>query len=453
VDSIGAPLLAGAVAASTTEDTGSASIDLLAGASDPDGSALRVENLDWHNSPGTGLPPGFTLGPDGRTLLVNTSDPAFQSLAQGRSRIFDFDYDVVDSSGARTTQSARITVAGTNDGPVAAADSRSVAEGTTTSVSGRFSGVLGNDTDPDDRETALLVVDAVQSGSGAMVPVPESGLTISGQYGILTIYRDGGYAYQASNAEGLSTGSQVDDVFTYRVIDPNGASSSAALRLTVIGANDAPNAVGDTNSVVEDGAVSATTRPAGVLGNDTDPDTGETETLVVDAVRPGSASNLSSVPTTGLTVAGEYGALTINRDGTYSYAASNADRLAQGSTGTDTFVYRTADRSGGVAEASLTFTVTGRNDAPTARPNARSVTEDQSAAGNVLTDGCARQRPGRGHGLTVYGISRVLERVGTFTTGGSITSPYGRLTINPDGPIPTLPTIGRAGPGRGQHRE
>jgi VCBS repeat-containing protein len=164
VESIGAPILTGTVAAIMEEDSGSASIDLLAGASDPDGSALRVENLDWHNSPGSGLPPGFSLGPDGRTLVVNTSHPAFQSSAQGQSRVFAFDYEVVDASGARTTQSARITVAGTSDAPVVA--SAIADQGLAEDTAWSFQVPAGTFTDVDG--PALTYAATLADGSGLL---------------------------------------------------------------------------------------------------------------------------------------------------------------------------------------------------------------------------------------------------------------------------------------------
>ena len=69
---------------------------------------------------------------------------------------------------------------------------------------------------------------------------------------------------------------------------------------------------------------------------------------------------------------GALGTLTLNPDGSYSYAANRADALAAGVTATDTFTYTVADAVGNTDTADLVVTVTGVNDAPTgthARPD------------------------------------------------------------------------------------
>src|SRR5262249_23846303 len=137
---------------------------------------------------------------------------------------------------------------------------------------------------------------------------------------------------------------------------------------------------------------SAATRSAGVLGNDTDPDTGETSTLVVSAIRVGTSGTLT--PLTGGTaiVNGTYGTLTIYSDGTYSYTPNNAaaEALPQGgSPATDFFTYTAKDVHGATATSTLTFNITGQNDAPVAVADVASATEDalpNTVNGNVLTN-------------------------------------------------------------------
>jgi VCBS repeat-containing protein len=297
VESAGAPVLTGPVAGAATEDSGTAAIDLLAGASDPGGSALHIEGLDWHNSPGTGLPPGFSLAPDGHTIVVDTSNAAFQSLGQGQSRVFDFDYEVVDASGAKTTQSARITVTGTNDGPVAQANTSSVSAGSSATASTRSAGVLGNDTDPDSAETAALVVNGIKAGTSSTAPfsgVSAGGTALTGQYGTLTINPNGTYTYSAHNAQGLNQGDTATDTFTYQTVDPHGAVSTATLTFTVTGVNDAPtvSASAPSATLVESGLDSsgdpvAGTDSSSVTMSASDPDANDS----VSFVRPAGATD------------------------------------------------------------------------------------------------------------------------------------------------------------------
>ena len=152
--------------------------------------------------------------------------------------------------------------------------------------------------------------------------------------------------------------------------DANGASSSAALTITITGGNDAPVAVDDSNGgdAVTESGVRGNTPFAGdpsaagnVLTNDTDVDTGDTRT--VTAVN-GSALNV------GAPLVGIYGTLTLLADGSWSYALNNADpdtnALAQGQAASDAFTYTVTDANGGSSTAALTIAITGTNDAPVA---------------------------------------------------------------------------------------
>src|SRR5207237_944806 len=128
------------------------------------------------------------------------------------------------------------------------------------------------------------------------------------------------------------------------------------------GANDNPVAVLDTGDATEAGGVNNTTAGANatgnVLGNDTDPDSaGNGETQAVSEVN-GLLVNV------GAPVAGTHGTLTLNANGTYSYAIDNSDTAVQAlrlSTQvlTDTFTYTVADAAGATSSTTLTITIHG----------------------------------------------------------------------------------------------
>ncbi len=126
--------------------------------------------------------------------------------------------------------------------------------------------------------------------------------------------------------------------------------------------NDPPVANPDAVSVSED-ATTANLVPA-LLANDTDPDAGDTLSVV-------------SVDTSGTlgTVAFDAATQTL----TYSADAAAQDTLAAGQTASDSFGYTVSDSSGATSTATVTVTVTGVNDAPVlATPVAdQSVTENQ----------------------------------------------------------------------------
>src|SRR5262249_1497541 len=127
-----------------------------------------------------------------------------------------------------------------------------------------------------------------------------------------------------------------------------------------------------------DATASAATRSAGVLGNDTDPDTGETSTLVVSAVLPGTTGTATALTEGVASVNGTYGTLTIHSDGTYSYTPNDAaaEALPQGSPATDVFTYTAKDVHGATATTTLTFNITGQNDAPVVTPASAAVSEE-----------------------------------------------------------------------------
>ena len=69
------------------------------------------------------------------------------------------------------------------------------------------------------------------------------------------------------------------------------------------------------------------------------------------------------------TVAGTFGQLVLNADGTYSYALNSSlpavQGLDEGETLTETFTYTMQDADGDPSSATLTITITGSNDGPT----------------------------------------------------------------------------------------
>src|SRR5207342_3644948 len=91
-----------------------------------------------------------------------------------------------------------------------------------------------------------------------------------------------------------------------------------------------------------------------VLANDTDVDAGDSKTV-----------------TTVGAFAGAHGTLTLNADGSYSYAVNNSDAAVEAlrtaaNTLTDTFSYTMRDTAGATSSAALTVTIHGANDAPVA---------------------------------------------------------------------------------------
>ncbi|MDH2348678.1 VCBS domain-containing protein, partial [Bradyrhizobium sp. SSUT77] len=147
--------------------------------------------------------------------------------------------------------------------------------------------------------------------------------------------------------------------------------------------NHAPVAVADAAAVKEDTNTVAQPNPVSgnVLTNDTDVDVGDTHS--VTAVN-GAAAKV------GVDVAGTYGTLHLNANGTYTYTLNNAQAnvqaLAEGQTVTDVFSYTNSDNHGGSSSANLTITINGTNDGPVAVADAANGTENQTLTIDVLAN-------------------------------------------------------------------
>ncbi len=170
----------------------------------------------------------------------------------------------------------------------------------------------------------------------------------------------GDVVYDPSGAlDHLAAGEELIDTFEFTVSDGNGGFDTATASIKVIGENDGPVAVADSNSGSEGNESIASVAITGdVLANDTDVD---------------SASSGFTVTTAGV-ITGSYGTLTLNADGTYSYAIddSNAavDALNVGDSLTESFNYTMSDNQAGnplTSSSTLEITINGTNDAPVAQ--------------------------------------------------------------------------------------
>ncbi|WP_294356828.1 VCBS domain-containing protein [uncultured Sphingomonas sp.] len=202
-----------------------------------------------------------------------------------------------------------------------------------------------------------------------------------------------------------------DDVFTVTVQDGNALVASR---------DDV--AVVTATSTTTAGSTPATltaTAATGVLANDVNLDQGGADQKVVAAVSFGD-----TVGAVGQAVTGIYGTLTLNADGSYSYVANTAATTALngGATAQDVFTYRADDGDvGDSAPATLTFTVTGANEAATITGTATGgVTED--AAATLTTTGQLS--------VTDADTGEAVFRMQTGTAG---TNGYGSFSLDANG--------------------
>ena len=320
-----APLVTADVAQAGEDGLVAASGNVLANDSDRDaGTQLAVA------APGsfTGSYGSLALAADGSyTYTLDNASAAVQALAAGQTVVEHFSYAATDGA-IETASILAITITGTNDAPVVAADAARVGEDGLLSASGN---VLANDADVD---------------SGTVLAVAAPG-TYAGTYGSLNLAADGSYTYNLNNAskavQALAAGQAVVDSFGYAATDGQ-AQVASKLAITITGTNDAPVLLADSARMTEDQAGVT----GNVLANDSDVDTG----------------TVLAVTNAG-TLAGSNGKLTLAQDGSYAYQldAAAAQSLGRKASVAEHFVINATD--GIVAStSSLDITVAGANDAP-----------------------------------------------------------------------------------------
>ncbi|RYY04220.1 MAG: retention module-containing protein [Gammaproteobacteria bacterium] len=300
----------------------------------------------------------------------------------------NFNFSVQDSAGSFSTASSTITVNVTadDDASVLVADTKTIDEDDVATGN-----VLTNDSDIDN----TLSVASFHVAGDATVFTAGQTATITG-VGTFNLAADGAYTF-TPNANWNGS------VPTVTYITNTG--SSTTLNITVDPLNDAPVANNDSAAVLEDATLSVPST-SGVLINDTDVDG---DALVVSQVN-GNAANV------GIGVVGTYGTITLNANGSYTYAANNANSLAAGVTATDSFSYQVSDGHGGTSTATVTITITGTNDAAIV-----------SSANVVLTETDAP--------LTTSGIltSTDVDNAANAFTPSTTVGATGTLTIDAQG--------------------
>ena len=146
--------------------------------------------------------------------------------------------------------------------------------------------------------------------------------------------------------------------------DEHDATSTAVIRIYILGANDTPVAQNDEGLITEGGTLTVSdgdnaNESGGTydstgehtgdvihtsLAGSKDSDADTSATLTVSAIRTGQESGSGTSGTVGSSLTGTYGALTINSNGSYTYTANNSiSGLGSGSSVIDYFTYTVTD--------------------------------------------------------------------------------------------------------------
>ena len=276
----------------TVDEDGTATLDLAPRTADVDGDPLTMSALgtaSHGNASGSGLEVTYSPDPE-----VSGSDV--------------FTYTVRDPSGATASGTVTVTITPVQDPPVG--------------------GTL-NVTTVEDAPIAIDLSDGVSDADGDSLNIDTVGDPANG----------------ATSATGPLSVDYVpvadfsgSDQFTAQIEDPDGASATVTVDVTVTPVNDAPSAVDDTVTTPEDQAVSIDLT---TLTDDVDEDA-----LVIDSLgTPGQGE----VTASGL-------------DLTYTPTLDG--------NGTDTFSFTVSDPDGATASGTITVQVQPVQDAPVAQDDA-----------------------------------------------------------------------------------
>ncbi|SDI07923.1 VCBS repeat-containing protein, partial [Pseudomonas benzenivorans] len=310
------------------------------------------------------------------SYTLNNANPAVQALSLGESLTETFTYTMQDADGDTDTATLTITIHGADDGVTitglnqqggeALVDEDDLPGGTDQSDPLSDSGTFAVSA-PDG--IASVSIGGVSFTYAQLANSGSANLVIDSPAGVLVINGYSGtaaggtlsYTYTLQTPVSNALGSdQASESFAVVVTDEDGSSASDSLDVTIV--DDEPVARLDTDSLAggdftpETGnVISGAGTTSGASGADTQGADGATVTNIASVNVPGNSP--SGVGT--LTINGQYGVLTIEADGDYSYSRN------PGTPGgvTETFTYTLTDGDSDARTANLVISI--GNSTPT----------------------------------------------------------------------------------------
>ena len=403
--------------------------------------------------------------PNGIAWSFNSGTQYFNEIPAGETLILNYTVRATDNHGAYDDQVVTVTITGTNDAPVAVADTASVTEDAadqatyddsnsgTTIVAGN---VITNDTDVDHLDTRSV------TGVAAGTPASAEGSVaagVAGTYGTVNINADGTYTYALDNTKGsvqaLAVGQTVTDTFTYTITDSQGGTSSTTLTVTVHGTNDTPViSVTGTDSAAE--AINETDTTLSTSGTLSIFDVDTLDTVIATKVssvtvggtyegaRPSDADLIAMFTASG---GDPSSALQSNPNGiawSFNSGTQYFNEIPAGETLILNYTVRATDNHGAYDDQVVTVTITGTNDAPVAVADTASVTEDAAdqatyddsnsgttiVAGNVITNDTDVDHLDT---RSVTGVAAGTPASAEGSVAAGVAGTYGTVNINADG--------------------
>lgn len=342
-----------------------------------------------------------TKGASYKFTLYNDS-PAVQGMQDGDSRDVSIGLVARDSFGAYVQESVSVTVKGANDTPVITTAptlaALSVVELGVKNVQGdpneAFAGTSKDAdsghsftvTDVDNNDTQAVSIAVKELPGAAFKDNHDGTYTVTTPEGTFTltagaaVANDSGssktytYSYElnnsASETQALHEGETRNYTFTVTVTDSKGVHVDQAVSLTITGTNDQPQLTitpGDSGTLKEDAATTTSAGTWAVADPDND---GASQTLSIAGMgqTASGAMNINSHAGNPVSVATDYGTLTLKSDGTYTYELDNSkpavQKLGEGQSHTESFTVTTTDIHGANHSQAITVVINGTNDNP-----------------------------------------------------------------------------------------
>ncbi|MDB2384274.1 Ig-like domain-containing protein, partial [Endozoicomonas sp.] len=332
------PTVSSSITQSVSEDSSQIQVDLLEGASDVDDSDTLIIQ-EGSVTLVSGDASGVVIA--GNTLTLNLEP--YQYLKVGETNPIEYSYTIEDGNGGFVSQTAMITVTGSNDGPqVESSITQEVEESDSEFTVNLLSGV----TDVDDAENLQVTNFSLVSGDG-------SGARLSGNQLVVTPQDYGALA--AGESESL--------VYEFDVQDGSGATVRQTATITIMGGNTAPEISGEITAETTEGA---SIFSINLLRNASDTDAGDTL-----AVQEGSI----------ILISGDDVGISFNKN-TVFVDPLGYEYLPEGEQAVVRYSYQVVDSGGATASHSIAITISGSNDQPVVEAVDISGGEDATVTGS-----------------------------------------------------------------------
>ncbi|MPW27516.1 tandem-95 repeat protein [Agarivorans sp. B2Z047] len=373
------PQISGLHHANVTEMAALSEVDGQLFAKDPD----HNEQLQWAVSHSQGQYGRLTINPDNGQwqYQLDNKQPATLALIEGQKGVEHFVVSVTDSAGEVVKQDLTIQVLGTNEQAI---------------IGGGYSGLLSEDKDVHQgqlRADGVLTVTDLDSGQNQF-----QANVLQGQFGSLSIDELGHWTYTADNSQtaiqGLNSGESLTDTLLVHSVD----GTEQKITVTINGSDD---------KAVIGGTATAT------LTEDKDLHSGQ---LRVDGALTITDADNGEAQFQATALQGQFGTLTINNLGHWTYTADNSQATIQGlKTGdsvTDTLLVHSVDGT----EQKITVAINGTDDkAVIAGTSTATLTEDKDVHGGQLRVDGALNITDADNGQAQFNAESLQGQFGTLT--------------------------------------